>query len=540
MQINLLNGVAARVGSMIAVSALLFLTIFSYFFYKRTVQNEILVTTHSLSQLIITVENSAAIASYLNNIEIATEVVQGLKRNDMVSGVSIQGNSGLYLATGDMNSRKDVEVQRYSVLSPLGNGKSVGQITINPNHQLIDHRARETAKIQVLSMAVQTLIIVTLVMIIVYWQLTTPIQFVARQLHSILPGSKQRLSHPIGHRGNEIGELVKDTNRLLNTVQSTIEKERSLRMQVESLERRFRLIFEHASSGIVLTTLKGKIVLHNPAFEKMVGNKSTTDLEASGSKTLPDIFELHQKVRSILEQISLGHSPIAIDLNLLNYGQKASCLHCLFSSVETKEGELLVETICYDVSQRTLREKKAQLEADIDPLTKLFNRRAGMRELNSLLDKCQIKKSCFSVFMIDLDEFKQINDTFGHESGDKVLCEIAKRMVNTVRKNDFVVRLGGDEFLIAITEGHGEFDVAPVAMKILHLLHQKIDLGEGRMVHVGGSIGISLYPKCGIDISSLINQADQAMYKVKKEGRNGYCFAREEPIIMYSKHTTYD
>jgi diguanylate cyclase (GGDEF)-like protein/PAS domain S-box-containing protein len=522
---------------MIAISAFLFLAIFSYFFYQRTYQNEIRATTHSLSQLIITVESSAAIACYLNNIEIATEVVQGLERNDMVSGVSIRGSSGLYLATGSMIPRHDAVLQQYPVGSPVGDGLSVGQITINPNQQLIEQRARQTATIQVQSMAMQTLIIVVLVMLLVYWQLTKPIRFVAQQLHELEPGSRQRLCSPAGHRRSEIGGLVVDSNQLLETVENAITKERDLRAQVEFLERRFRLIFEHASGGIALTSINGKLLLHNPAFEKMVGSRFTRDLMESGTKILPDIFERNQKVRKTLQQIPSDRAPIAMDLKLLGYDEGPRWLHCLFSSVENEDGDLLIETICYDISARTLREKKIQLQADRDPLTGLLNRRGGTHYLNLLLERCRAENRHLALLMIDLDRFKPINDTFGHESGDKVLCEVAGRMLNTVRQDDLVIRLGGDEFLIALVEGHGGLQVAPVAGKILHLLREGIDIGEGQMVNVGASVGIALYPEYGEEMRTLMDLADNAMYKVKNGGRNGYCFAREEPCFI-DRHTS--
>jgi diguanylate cyclase (GGDEF)-like protein/PAS domain S-box-containing protein len=517
---------------MIAIIALLFLTIFSFSFYQYAFHNEVQITTRSLSQLIITVENSAAIASYLNNIEIGTEVVQGLERNDMISGVSIQGNSGLYLTAGNMPPRKDVKVHTYPVQSPFGNGESVGLITINPNQQFIEQHARQGAKVQVLILAIQTMIIVILVMIIVYWQLTKPVHFIAKQLHDIQPGTKQRLRFPLGHRENEMGELVNDTNQLLETVQNAFTKEHSLRIQVESLERRFRLIFEHASGGIALTDLQGKLLLHNPAFEKMVGSKLTRELMESGTKILPDIFKEKQKVHKTLQQVPVDRFPVAMDLEILAHGESSRWLHFLFSSVENEEGDLIIETICYDISERTLREKQAQHEAERDPLTNLLNRRGCMRHLDQLLEKCHLANRRFAILVIDLDQFKPINDTFGHEAGDKVLCEISKRLVGTVRQNDFVVRLGGDEFLIAITEGHKGLHVSPVAKKILDLLCKEVELGDGQIAHTGGSIGISFYPEDGEKISSLIDQADNAMYKVKNGGRNGYCFAGKEPLFI--------
>ena len=126
--------------------------------------------------------------------------------------------------------------------------------------------------------------------------------------------------------------------------------------------------------------------------------------------------------------------------------------------------------------------------------------------------------------LIDLDHFKPINDTYGHEAGDTVLKEISLRFKSTLRKTDLLSRWGGDEFLICLS-GTPETirqEARTVAEKILGLLGEEINLGDGQSATVGASIGIALSPDHGTDLRSLIKIADITMYRIKNQGKNDY------------------
>ena len=130
-----------------------------------------------------------------------------------------------------------------------------------------------------------------------------------------------------------------------------------------------------------------------------------------------------------------------------------------------------------------------------------------------------------ALMMIDLDRFKPINDLYGHEAGDFVLVEIAHRMHKCVRGEDMVIRWGGDEFLIFLQSGEEKLNPIPVAKKILSQLSQPIRLDNNIEVNVGASIGIALYPDHSDNLVNLIEIADDHMYQIKNEGRNGYKLA---------------
>jgi diguanylate cyclase (GGDEF)-like protein len=129
-----------------------------------------------------------------------------------------------------------------------------------------------------------------------------------------------------------------------------------------------------------------------------------------------------------------------------------------------------------------------------------------------------------AVMFIDLDGFKAVNDSLGHDAGDYVLREVANRLVSSVRATDTVARVGGDEFLLIAIELHCSDDAAFIAHKVIHAVSQPIVFNSHTTV-VGASIGIALYPNHGEDINQLIKLADEAMYRIKNSGKNGFGFA---------------
>ncbi len=129
------------------------------------------------------------------------------------------------------------------------------------------------------------------------------------------------------------------------------------------------------------------------------------------------------------------------------------------------------------------------------------------------------------VMFIDLDGFKTVNDTLGHEVGDLVLRETAQRMLSCVRETDTVARVGGDEFLVVATGLHTDEDAALIADKLVHRAAEPVILADGLQASVGASVGVALCKVCGEDADLMIKAADTAMYKVKNSGKNGYRFA---------------
>ena len=172
--------------------------------------------------------------------------------------------------------------------------------------------------------------------------------------------------------------------------------------------------------------------------------------------------------------------------------------------------------------------KALELLALRDPLTGLANRRMVGERMKIAFADAQERHGVFGVVYLDLDGFKDVNDTLGHGTGDQVLRLVAERLVATVRHEDTVARLGGDEFMIGLWSCLGEDDAAEVARKVIEAVSQPFDI-EGHVVRVTASAGIALYPSEGEDAETLMNSADQALQAAKLSGKNAFRVSRRAP-----------
>ncbi|HHM05900.1 MAG TPA: EAL domain-containing protein [Gammaproteobacteria bacterium] len=180
-----------------------------------------------------------------------------------------------------------------------------------------------------------------------------------------------------------------------------------------------------------------------------------------------------------------------------------------------------------DITARKRAEERLNYLAFYDALTGLPNRVLFHDRLNQALLEAARHDRIVAVMFMDLDRFKAINDTMGHETGDKLLKGVAERIVHCIREGDTLARLGGDEFTVVLTEVEKVQDAAKVAQKILKALSQPFNISE-REFFITASIGITLYPYDDQDINGLLKNADTAMYHAKEQGKNNYQFYSEE------------
>lgn len=176
-----------------------------------------------------------------------------------------------------------------------------------------------------------------------------------------------------------------------------------------------------------------------------------------------------------------------------------------------------------EIQRRQEVEKKLEKAATHDGLTKLPNRLLLEDRLNQAIINCKRNKGIFSVFFIDLDGFKAINDSLGHEMGDMVLKTVATRLKKTLREEDTVSRIGGDEFVILVPHLTRKEDIDPIAEKVIKVLARPYVVGTHSLTCTA-SMGISLFPSEGMTYRDLIKHADAAMYKAKREGGSRFAF----------------
>ncbi|WP_052144811.1 sensor domain-containing diguanylate cyclase [Halalkalibacter okhensis] len=186
------------------------------------------------------------------------------------------------------------------------------------------------------------------------------------------------------------------------------------------------------------------------------------------------------------------------------------------------KGERAVEMVIKDITIRKNQEIEMKQLVYEDSLTKLPNRRAFMDKLEQTIKHAKQTNKKFAVMFLDLDGFKQVNDSFGHESGDYLLQQVSRYLEMCVRKQDTVSRFAGDEFLILLPEVDKD-DCADIAKRIIQQLSHSHSM-DGKKAQVTSSIGIAMYPENGESSKQLIEQADQGMYKAKQGGKNRFTF----------------
>lgn len=188
-----------------------------------------------------------------------------------------------------------------------------------------------------------------------------------------------------------------------------------------------------------------------------------------------------------------------------------------------------------DVTKATLAEQQVLQLARFDSLTGLANRSMFLQELDRVLASARASDRSFAVLFIDLDRFKSINDTLGHDAGDDLLKVMAGRLSGLLRGADMVARLGGDEFVVLVDGCAEPAALSKVASRVLNVLCEPMRVCE-RNVQVSGSVGISIYPADGADAASLLKSADTAMYQAKARGKNNFQFFTPQLALRAAQH----
>ncbi len=290
-------------------------------------------------------------------------------------------------------------------------------------------------------------------------------------------------------------------------------------------------VFLHSPTGIVIADREQRILSANPAFAKITG----MDLRRVAGKV---IFDLHPKEPSWPAMIeALGtRGAWSGEVAARKPNGESYFVGLTVSRIVDDHGGLPTHHIWMfsDVTERRQSEEHARHLAQHDTLTGLPNRLAFLMRLAQVLPEARRHEWKVAVMFIDLDRFKNINDTLGHQVGDDLLCEVACRLAKTVRETDMVARLGGDEFVVILPAIDLPSDAALVAGKIVAALSAPVITGPHEL-HTSPSIGISIFPADGQDGDTILKNADTAMYHAKAAGRNNYQFYADEMNLSASE-----
>jgi len=301
--------------------------------------------------------------------------------------------------------------------------------------------------------------------------------------------------------------------------------ERKLSMQsLQQAERSFRSIFENATAGIFQTSPDGRYLNVNPALAGIYGFATAAELIA----TIGDIrHQVYVDGARHAEFMRLMRDEGTVTNFVSEIRRKDGLCIWIAENARTvldEAGNLLFyEGTAEDVTESKLNQEKLEHLANHDPVTGLPNRLLMNDRLRQMMLSAQRSNNIVAVALVDLDHFKLINDTFGHNCGDQLLQTMAQRMLDCVRESDTVVRLGGDEFVLLLSgAGRGEA-MSQVVQRLLQKVSRPSQI-EGRELSVSCSVGVSIFPRDGRDVQTLLKNADTAMYKAKEFGRNNFQF----------------
>lgn len=291
-------------------------------------------------------------------------------------------------------------------------------------------------------------------------------------------------------------------------------------------------ILENAMVGIAFIKER-KLIRVNNKFEQLF-ECDRDNIEGQSAECLyPSIEAFEQLWEQAYEVLQQGDNFEGVVQLVRQNGETFWCSLSskAISSEEPHEGTIW---LFEDVTIQREQDDKLRELATMDALTNLPNRGVFNDRLDHAIHKAHRNSSMLSVFFLDLDHFKNINDSLGHSAGDLLLCEVANRLKLCVREGDTVARLGGDEFTIILEDIRSVQYVAKVAEKIFSIL-SKAYLLDATEVNISPSIGISLYPADGRDVDILLRNADAAMYHAKKNGRNNFQFYSAEMNAQAAK-----
>ncbi|MFT5661499.1 MAG: diguanylate cyclase (GGDEF)-like protein/PAS domain S-box-containing protein [Sulfurimonas sp.] len=331
----------------------------------------------------------------------------------------------------------------------------------------------------------------------------------------------------------EIAKLASEFNSLTHNLNASEELN-------QKLTERLELAFIATQDGLWDWDILNDTIYYSPIWKSMIGyfdDELPNEISTWEERVHPDDIETASR---------------AIDDHVAGKTQEYTNIHRLRHKDGTwvwtlDRGKVLFDDngvairmvgthadITQEKSQREEHQHILEYQANHDALTKLPNRLLFHDRLMQGIEKAKRYEKQLAVFFIDLDRFKQINDSLGHDIGDKVLQEVADRLMEVTRKGDTLARLGGDEFTILMEDLKKAQDASILAEKILQSLIEPIRVRD-HILYISSSIGISLYPQDADDAISLLKYADAAMYKAKDEGRDTFQFYSKEMTQIASE-----
>jgi|GEM_PF-2417211 diguanylate cyclase (GGDEF)-like protein len=459
------------------------------------------------------VESVAGAACFVEDRALAGQIVQRLVGTRTIQAAVLRSRTGILAQASRGGASKAAESRSLSrsIPSPFFKEVQVGQLDLVPD---LGEAERQGARTAVLLRMVVFCLAAALGLALAFTiqrSIIRPIALLSDRLHRLQAESGALLDPPPGHDRDEIGRLVWDVNFLLGRLVGAIRNEHALSERVLLDQGKVQAILNNVSAGVFVADRKGALEAWTPAFLRMLGLEH--GIRGIG---LPSLFgEAGVLVGRCLDRCRATGAKVT---ELVRVREADGGDHRWYRlSLDPIEADAIQGQL-EDVTALRNATDAAQELALRDTLTGALNRLGAENALAERLGKgC----SGLALMMADLDFFKLVNDTFGHDAGDEVLRQVTMRMAAQLRDTDVVARLGGDEFLLILDDLEDEALALDIALKVIQAIGAPISLPGGLATQVGASIGIVLHDAMATPSRRiLLKRADLAMYQAKQAGRN--------------------
>ena len=323
--------------------------------------------------------------------------------------------------------------------------------------------------------------------------------------------------------------LTKDSTETVIIILDNITQ----RKQQEADTQLIKTVFQEASVGMLIEDKEQNIVHANNAIARIFGippsqfiGKNSTYLSTMMTQ------ETNDKIDNAMMTKGSWQGEVEISPPNSKKIHSWMCKNTIYD--DQKEPDHILITIM-DISKKSKSESKMEYLVSYDTLTDLPNRAFLFKQLKRSIASMQQQKSNGMLLFIDIDHFKEFNDTYGHQIGDEVLLTVSRQIKSICRREDILGRLSGDEFLLISENVNNQVAVDRIIEKIQNIF-KKPQIIDDFSLHISVSMGVALYPKHGQTPETLINAADQAMYSVKKQGRNNHAFYTEEMTLVSNEY----
>ncbi|MCB1734632.1 MAG: EAL domain-containing protein [Gammaproteobacteria bacterium] len=292
------------------------------------------------------------------------------------------------------------------------------------------------------------------------------------------------------------------------------------RVHAEEQLRLAAQVYDSSGQAIIVTDADNRILATNPAFTTITGYASDEVL-GQASTWFDASIEPGGFYAGLTHRLAENGSWNG-EIRHRVKNDEIRTLQTTVNAVRNQDGRIEKHVVMYlDITDKKRSEEALWHQANYDELTGLPNRRLFFELLDRQIRTARRTKGTFALMFLDLDHFKEVNDTLGHHTGDELLKVTARRIHESVRETDIVARLGGDEFVVVLADTHSEFNVRRAAGSILETLRQPFQIND-HTIYSSSSVGITLFPNDAEDAEGLLKNADQAMYASKQDGRSRY------------------